>query len=365
MSAITRQTSMTSHEVPRQQGAASSSDAHADDAEWDAFLAEHPLSHHEQCSQYGRIRETYGFGCERVVLRRAGRIVGGVQILVQRTPIGSFALIKRGPLATNDDQGLMKELVQQIESHARRSRYVSLRVDTFPEHSASRAALMDTGFVESEAWSGRPRSIVNDLSQSRGEVLASMKKKARYCVRVAERARVCVESDAPRSVPDFHALHAMTAEHQGFPIFPQSYFDYLWDIFGRRRRLRVFVAYHGSKPLAAIINVIVGQRMIYGWGGIDRGDEARKLMANYLLHLTAMQWAREHGCLLYDFSGVTPFKTRFAGETIDWPLPMRKCYGFARSIRRTLLDASWRRPSLRSLVTKAAWRLRLRPDMPW
>ena len=125
--------------------------------------------------------------------------------------------------------------------------------------------------------------------------------------------------------------------------------------------------------MAALFNTIVGDYMLYGWGGIERGDEARKLLANYLLHFQAMSWARKHGCKYYDMvgiseqtmSGLTQFKTRIAPERIRWPATMWKFYGGLGPMRSWLTEAAWSAPYVRRQVLRASRRFGLRPQMPW
>lgn len=333
--------------------------------EWDAFLASHPGAHHEQSSRFGSNRELYGYRCERVVLRGQKKIIGGAQIMVQATPVGRLGMILRGPLAVNDDPATMAATVAKIDELARQRGYASLRVETFPTQAAARRALEDAGFAAGTAWFGRRPSQTVLLECSDELLLAQMKAKGRYNTRLASRNGVTIEVGDTASLADFYHLHQMTAAHQGFPVFPKAYYEYLWRVFGPRRLVQHFLAYHHGKPVAAIFNALVDGRMYYCAGGLHRGPAERRLMANYLLHFQAMGWARDHGCSHYDLVGVTPFKEKIAPELIHWPLPLRKYYGPGRLLRRHLTTVAWEKATLRRGVERIAAKLGLKQPMPW
>ena len=344
-----------------------------EDVAWDAFLAAHPFGHHEQSSVYGQLRKSYGFETERVVLHRQGRIVGGAQVLWRRTPIGRIAVVKRGPLARDDDPAVISELVQQLDKLAQRRKFAIQRVETFMPQQTAREALAAHGFEPRQSWGSIQPSVMIRLDGDDDGLLARMTHKGRYNIRRAERFGVEVRIGDAGTLGDFYQLHANSADHQDFAIFDRSYFEYLLEVFGPSGHVQQFIAYHRDQPVAALFNTIVGDYMLYGWGGIDRGDEARKLMANYLLHFQAMSWARKYGCKYYDMvgiseqtmSGLTQFKTRIAPERIRWPATMWKFYGPLAPLRSLATEVTWARSTLRSPVLRAARRLGLRPQMPW
>src|SRR5258706_4156215 len=88
---------------PRRAELRSVNGAMASDAEWDAFVVSHPDGHHEQSSRHGANRVTHGYQCDRVVVRDGGRIVAGAQVVAQRSPAGTHAVVLRGPLALGND----------------------------------------------------------------------------------------------------------------------------------------------------------------------------------------------------------------------------------------------------------------------
>jgi hypothetical protein len=101
------------------------------------------------------------------------------------------------------------------------------------------------------------------------------------------------------------------------------------------------------------------------WLGTNRDEELKNLKAGYLLHYAALVHARNAGCSLCDFIGVSDFKKRIARDEIQWPLPQWKFFGAFRSMRRQLLETAWSWPKIRHQVNKLARNAGLRPSMPY
>lgn len=344
----------------------SNPDASNDDLAWDAFLAGHAFGHHEQSSAYARLRAAYGFGSDRILLRSHGRVVGGAQFLLQRTPVGTFARIQRGPLALNDDPGLLKTVVAAIIEHCERQHYVSVRIDTFSAQLRARQSLVDAGFEVSTDWCDRHVSYVIPLTLSEDELLPRMHYNVRRYVRRARtKHNIRIRSGCDDSFEDFYGLHRKTAEHQAFPTFPRSYFQYVREMLQPVGRAMHFVGYVDDAPVAAVFNCAVGDTMYYGWGGMDRGESSRRLHAYYPVHLAAAEWARQAGYKCYDLCGNQFFKRPLAIDEIDWPCPLRRLFGPVRGIRKALMKATWEWPLATRLTRRLARQLGLPSQLPW
>ncbi|MFH7320759.1 lipid II:glycine glycyltransferase FemX [Desulfurivibrio sp. D14AmB] len=337
------------------------------DQEWDAFLQACPYGHHEQSAGYAANRGTYGFLCDRLVIREHNRVSGGVQILVQQTPVGKLAQVWRGPIAIDDDPLMLGKVVNALEELAGTRGYRSIRVDLFPYQRSAQEALLAAGFVESEAWAGGSirESALVPLHYSDEELLSRMNRNVRYSVKRAAKQGVIVMPGDAASLNDFCAMHEATAKQQQFPVFPHEYFSHIWDLFGTVGKAQHFIAYYRDQPVAAIFNPIIANTMTYGWGGMAWDPELKKLRVNYLLQMTAIAWAREKGLALYDLLGPQTFKQQFALDMVRYPLPLRKFYGPARTLRARLFAWSDQNSLGRRLVQRASCKLGLSPNLPW
>jgi hypothetical protein len=148
-------------------------------------------------------------------------------------------------------------------------------------------------------------------------------------VRRAVRAGVVVERDETgRLVPIFHELYAKSvarwARRDGHPVAlarwrtarmePKRKLNTVAAML--RANCRVYVAFAGNKPAAAIV-VLFGTTTAAYWRGAMDEDLAGRTYANYLLHRTAIEDAAAAGCLAYNMGDSAPgsslalFKSRF------------------------------------------------------
>ncbi|MBN1243953.1 MAG: peptidoglycan bridge formation glycyltransferase FemA/FemB family protein [Spirochaetales bacterium] len=193
-----------------------------------------------------------------------------------------------------------------------------------------------------------PDSVILRVDRPDEELLAGMKAKWRYNIRLAEKKGVSVTRESvaapdgtllPGALDVFYDLYAATSERDRIGIHPKSYYERL---FGLALALRaaggpdaapdvgLWVARHEGEALAAIITVFRRKRGVYLFGA--SGDAKRNLMPAYALQWTAMRAAREAGCVEYDFYGIPPtddpshpmaglyrIKTGFGGEIARYP----------------------------------------------
>jgi len=189
-------------------------------------------------------------------------------------------------------------------------------------------------------------TLIVDLSKSEEELLAQMKQKTRYNIKVAQKHGVVVIPNilisqylpatlrvARRAGPNiqeqFLNLMDETAKRDGFRVHPREYYQKLLDIrndtlypkpYTLNPSFELFGAFQGDQLLAGAIVAFFGQWAYYLHGASS--NEHRELMAPYLLHWEIMREAKRRGCTKYDlwgagdeWPGVSKFKTGFAPAT--------------------------------------------------
>jgi peptidoglycan pentaglycine glycine transferase (the first glycine) len=147
------------------------------------------------------------------------------------------------------------------------------------------------------------RTILLDLAPDEATLLAQMKEKWRYNLRLAERKEVKVREARTRE--DVHAWYALmqtTSERDHFGIHALDYYLRAWHTFVPRQQARLFLAEYGGQVLAGIFVALFAGQGIYLYGA--SGDEHRNLMPNYLLQWEAIRWAKQQGATQYDFGGI-------------------------------------------------------------
>ena len=172
---------------------------------------------------------------------------------------------------------------------------------------------------------------VLDITKSEEEILAGMKQKGRYNIKIAQEANLILTgSNNPESkeLDAFFDQYQKTGQRHKIAYREKQYFKTLLDIFGKKEYALACVVWHGQKPLASAIFLLFGKSALYLYGGSS--DEERNLMAPYLLHWEMIKEAKSRCKDEYNFLGIAPnddqnhpwagitrFKKQFGGKQVD------------------------------------------------
>ncbi len=149
----------------------------------------------------------------------------------------------------------------------------------------------------------QPREIfVVDITKGEEELLAAMKSKTRYNVRLAEKKGVrAFPTTDEKYQKAFVDLVTGTADRKGIVPHPRKYYEtMLKTLLGDTATL--FVAEHEGDILGINFMTYHGDSATYLHGGSS--DTKRECMAPFLLQWEAMRDAKRRGCTRYDFGGV-------------------------------------------------------------
>jgi lipid II:glycine glycyltransferase (peptidoglycan interpeptide bridge formation enzyme) len=144
------------------------------------------------------------------------------------------------------------------------------------------------------------RTVTVSLAGDEDSILARMKQKTRYNIRLAEKKEVRVR--AWDDLAGFHQLMQETGARDVFGVHSLDYYRRVYAAFYPREECELLVAEYAGQPLAALFVFARGARAWYLYGA--SGDRERSRMPAYLLQWEAMRWARRRGCLEYDLWGV-------------------------------------------------------------
>lgn len=253
------------------------------------FLTPHLL----QSPLWGQFKAEFGWDSEVFHSAKAK-----AQVLFRRLPLGfSLAYLPKGP----DGQD-WASLWGQIDAACKRRRAVFLQVEPDLAESDLTAEIAEQmqGF-EVEPHTIQPRrTILVDLKADEDELLASMKQKTRYNIRLAEKKGVVIrESD---DIQGFYQLMQTTGARDGFAVHDISYYQKAFEIFSPSGACVLLGAFYEEKPLAFLMLFLSGERSWYFYGASD--DASRNLMPTYLLQWEAMRWSKARGAGVYDLWGI-------------------------------------------------------------
>jgi len=147
-----------------------------------------------------------------------------------------------------------------------------------------------------------PYTALIDLTQSEAEILAAMKPKGRYNIKLARKKWVVVEQVESHlgNITKFHELMSETTTRNNFAWNSLKYYQNFLESLSNSQMM---FAYHEWEVVAAGIFVVQADVMTYYYGASTNGEK-RKIMPTYLLQWTAIEHAIKRGCKMYDFLGV-------------------------------------------------------------
>lgn len=274
--------------------------------DWDRFVAAHPNGHVLQISPWGTLKSQFGWSAERIGLARGDKLVAGAQVLYRHLPagLGHLAYIPKGPLLDWSDEEQQSALWSALDRAIRAHGAIALTVEPdLPDEGTHGKRLRALGFSPSPLNSVQPRrTIVVDIAQDEDSILAAMKQKTRYNVRLAARKGVIVREAAEADLPAFHTLMAATCERDAFGVHTPAYYETAYRLFTPRGWTRLLLAEVEEEPVAAAMIFALPPRSWYFYGASS--DAHREKMPTYLLQWEAMRWAKSLGCRSYDLYGV-------------------------------------------------------------
>lgn len=315
------------------------------DAEWDAFVAAHPRGSLLQTTNWARLKGRFGWSSQRVWMRRDGCLVGGAQILFRSMGYGivKIGYIPHGPLVDWSDGEQIDTLFYHIDQAAYQRGAGLLKIepriwqDELPT-AAWEELYRRHGCVSSPDTIQPPRTIIIDLRPSEEEILAAMKQKTRYNIRLAEKKGVTVRQGTMADIPAFNRLMAATGERDRFGIHQPQYYRDALEFFGSEHAALWLAEFEGW-PLAGVMVFSSGDSAAYLYGASS--NEERQRMPAYAAQWAGIRWAKARGCISYDMWGIPDYdeellEANFADRSEGlWPVYRFK-RGFGGEVRRTV-----------------------------
>jgi lipid II:glycine glycyltransferase (peptidoglycan interpeptide bridge formation enzyme) len=331
-------------------------------SDWDERVESTPGGHVLQSWAWGELKGQFDWGVERLSLPSAS-----AQLLFRRLPgsLGAIAYVPKGPLLDWDDDRALRQVVAAIEPLARRQRAICLKIEPNLEDDRVLAERLRAAGFQSSPQAIQPRrTILVDLEAQPETILARMKQKTRYNIRLAARKGVTIRPGGEADLPAFYRLMEITARRDNFAVHSQAYYETAHRLFVPAGQGRLLLAEHEGQLLAGLMAVALGDTACYLYGA--SADEGRELMPAYLLQWEAMQWARERGCRVYDLWGVPDeeeavLEAEFAQRGDELWGVYRFKRGFGGRLARTIgaWDLVYAPARYRLYNTAIGWRARL------
>lgn len=292
--------------------------------EWDALIAGLPNSHLLQTWEWAQVKSAGGWEPMPFVWDGAAAMVLKRRVLSRAFAARLCLLyVPKGPLFDPSDSALKSRVLDDLESFARKQGAIELKIDPdvvlgsgIPGQEGSREDETGRAFesqLRGRGWrsSGEQiqfrNTVLLDLLPSEDELLARMKQKTRYNIRLGEKKGVRIRTGTRDDLPALYRMYAETSVRDKFVIRTEAYYRTLWETFIRSRSdgmapyAEPLIAEVDGEAVAALFLFYFVGRAYY-LHGMSR-EAHREKMPNYLLQWEAMKRAKARGCTVYDLWG--------------------------------------------------------------
>jgi len=321
-------------------------------AEWNDLISKLPEPHFLQTWEWSQVKAKYGWE----PLPFTWETSAAAMILKRTIPIRGLSArlsalyAPKGPLLDWTNESLRKRVLDDLQSFAKKQGAIFLKVDPdvvlgtgipgvddSSEESGGadiQSELARRGWTYSSDQIQFRNTALIDLQPTEEEMLARMKQKTRYNVRLAEKKDVAVRVGTADDLSMLYKMYAETSARDGFVIRDEGYYQTVWRLFMSnvegQRSSTVYgqpsavplIAEVDNEPVAGIFLFMFAGRAYYVYG-MSR-DAHREKMPTYLLQWEAMKRAKAAGCALYDLWG--------APETFDESDSMWGVYRFKEGL---------------------------------
>lgn len=297
---------------------------------WERLVKDNPCSGIMQSLHWARMKrlqrmETMHLG----VFEDDELVAGGIFYTGKKLNGTGIMVAPEGPVLPWNDASkaalYLRLLKDEVHGYARNNGIISMRIEP---------RLMPPAPQFLREFSRAPVDLVPmetlyvDLSGGDDAVLAGMKPKGRYNIKLAEKHGVTVsENTTCDAVAKFYSAITQASQRDDFALESRDFFARLAQALCPSGHATFFFAEHDDDLLGSLILITYGERATYLYGGVT--DAKRNLMGGYALQWQAMKKARQAGCKTYDFYGYVPhrspeheyarfsqFKSQFGGSPV-------------------------------------------------
>jgi len=308
---------------------------------WNSLISKLPNPHFLQTYEWGQVKAKYGWEPIYLVWDNEGKMKEEIDInrlsSFDFQPSAAALILKRqiirngfaarlsvlyspkGPLLDWTNKPLRTRVLDDLQSFAKKQGAIFLKCDPdvvlgtgvpfsegdAPENNgqAVMSELKRRGWKYSSDQIQFRNSVFIDLNPSEEEMLARMKQKTRYNVRLAEKKGVSLRIGTLDDLGMLYKMYAETSVRDGFVIRDEGYYKTVWALFmnASEPTCEPIIAEVDGEPVAAIFVFYFAGRAYYVYG-MSRSVHREK-MPTYLLQWEAMKRAKAKGCTAYDLWG--------------------------------------------------------------
>jgi len=276
---------------------------------WESLVQVNPASGFMQSLYWTQAKKLQGLPSFHLGLFQESNLIGGAIFYTSQKRNGAGLLIApEGPVLSWGNELVVEQslrlLMDTAQFHANELGIMAMRIEPRLAPPLPNA-LREFGRAPVDLIP--QETLYIDLSPDEDSILAKMKHKGRYNIKLAQREGVTVHQDkTAQAVYRFHSIMREASARNDFPLEPLSFFEHLATALCPAGHASFFFSEHEGDTPGTLLLITYGSRATYLYGGIT--NIKRNLMGGYALQWEAMRAAKEAGCDTYDFYGFDPFR---------------------------------------------------------
>lgn len=251
------------------------------------------VSHPCQTWEWGEFREKTGVEVVRLGVFDKDKLTSAYQLSIHYIPYTKLTIgyLPRGPLP---DQ----KMIESLQKIGQEKNTIFFKIEPY----VAAGPRFPAGLTPSARPFFHRYTFWLDLTKSEKELLAQMKQKTRYNLRLAQRRGVKVSEDNSDQIFEIYLrLLKETTRRQRFFAHTEDYHRKMWQVLNSAGIARLLKAEYQGQILSTWILFHFHDTLYYPYGASSSAH--RYLMANNLMMWEAIRLGKKLGCKTFDFWG--------------------------------------------------------------
>lgn len=287
-------------------------------ANWNKTISSLPGAHLFQTQEWAELKSRYGWENHQVILESHGLIDAAALVLsrgvrfTRLLPEFKVLYSPRGPLTDWSDLEKFEKILHEMEEMCRKQDAIFIKIDpeiiqSINEEELNPAWNQIIYILKKRRWRYSPEQIQFkntvwiDLAKTEDLLLAGMKQKTRYNIRLAEKKGVKIRIGDEKDLKRLFQIYAETSLRDGFAIRSKEYYLDLWRLFIQKSMAYPLIAECEGEVIAGLFLFIFAGKAWYLYGMST--NHHREKMPNYLLQWEAIKLAKSKNVQTYDLWG--------------------------------------------------------------
>lgn len=290
--------------------------------EWDKLLLKFPDAHILQTWEWAEAKKQNGWNPLFFAWNNSENDLDALALILRRQ-ISFFGMnfsilyCPKGPVFDYTNLSIAEQIFDDLENYCRKSNAIFLKSDPdillglgIPGDEDEVPNPTGKSFVEmleKRDWKFSQdqiqfrNTVLIDISQNEEALMAAMKQKTRYNIRLADRKGVKIRQGGTNDLPLLYQMYAETAVRDSFVIRHEDYYLTTWQNFLDADMAKILVAEVDEQPVAALILFHFNDIARYMFGMST--ELYREMMPNHLLQWEAIRLSKQLSCHTYDLWG--------------------------------------------------------------